>query len=132
MYDSYDTNQFGNRSAGPRNGGTSFAAPAWAALIAIADEARAADNESSLDGPTQTLPDLYQLSTNDYHDITQGNNGYAAGVGYDLATGLGTPVASRVVGDLWGQPPPTANNDSYSVDGQHQPDRLGRQRPTRQ
>ena len=23
--------------------------------------------------------------------------------GYDLATGLGTPVASRVVGDLWGQ-----------------------------
>ncbi len=96
-------------------GGTSFSAPAWAALIAIADEARAADNESSLDGPTQTLPDLYQLSKNDYHDITQGNNGYSAGVGYDLATGLGTPVASRVVGDLWGQPPPVAKNDSYTA-----------------
>ena len=96
-------------------GGTSFSAPAWAALIAIADEARAADKESSLDGPTQTLPDLYQLSKNDYHDITQGNNGYSAGVGYDFVTGLGTPVASRVVGDLWGQSPPVAKDDSYTV-----------------
>jgi subtilase family serine protease len=96
-------------------GGTSFSAPAWAALIAIADEARAADNESSLDGPTQTLPDLYKLPSNDYHDITQGNDGYPAGVGYDFVTGLGTPVASRVVGDLWGQSPPKANNDSYAV-----------------
>ncbi|MGO9469526.1 MAG: CARDB domain-containing protein, partial [Isosphaeraceae bacterium] len=96
-------------------GGTSFSAPAWAALIAIADEARAANNEGSLDGRTQTLPDLYQLSGNDFHDITQGSDGYSAGPGYDLATGLGTPIASRVVGDLWGQAPPVANDDSYSV-----------------
>ena len=116
MYDSYDTDpQTGQPIGWNPNGGTSFATPAWAALIAIVDEARAADNETSLDGPTQTLPDLYQLSPNDYHDITEGNNGYSAGVGYDLVTGLGTPVASRVVGDLWGQAPPVANDDSYSV-----------------
>ncbi len=98
-----------------QNGGTSFASPAWAALIAIADEARAASNEGSLNGATQTLPDLYRLSSNDYNDITQGSNGYSAGPGYDLATGLGTPIASRVVGDLWGQAPPVANDDSYSL-----------------
>ncbi len=61
------------------------------------------------------MPDLYKLPSNDYHDITQGSNGYSAGAGYDLATGLGTPIASRVVGDLWGQSPPKANNDSYTV-----------------
>jgi len=98
-----------------QNGGTSFSAPAWAALIAIADEARVVNGGSTLDGPTQTLPGLYQLPRNDYHDITQGNNGYPAGTGYDLATGLGTPIASRVVGDLWGQSPPAAMNDAYGV-----------------
>ncbi|HEV8063152.1 MAG TPA: CARDB domain-containing protein, partial [Gemmataceae bacterium] len=115
IYDSYDTNQFGQPIGWTAVGGTSFSTPAWAALIAIADEARAADNESSLDGPTQTLPKLYQLSTNDYHDITQGSDGYSAAAGYDLATGLGTPVASRIVGDLWGQAPPVANSASYTV-----------------
>jgi subtilase family serine protease len=115
MYDLYDSNQFGQPIGWTSVGGTSFSAPAWAALIAIADEARAADNEGSLDGPTQTLPFLYKLSGNDYHDITQGSDGLSAAPGYDLATGLGTPIASRVVGDLWGQAPPVAKNDSYSV-----------------
>jgi hypothetical protein len=96
-------------------GGTSFSAPAWAALIALADQARALAGEGSLDGPTQTLPLLYQLPDSDYHDITTGDNGYPAGPGYDLVTGLGTPIASRVVGDLWGQPAPVANDDSYSI-----------------
>jgi hypothetical protein len=27
----------------------------------------------------------------DFHDITQGNNGNAAGPGYDLVTGIGSP-----------------------------------------
>jgi hypothetical protein len=115
IYDSYDTNQFGNPIGWTGIGGTSFSAPAWAALIAIADEARAAENLGTLDGATQTLPMLYQLSSNDFHDITQGNDGYAAGPGYDLATGLGTPVASRVVGDLWGQAAPVAKSATFSV-----------------
>ena len=36
----------------------------------------------------------------DYHDITSGFNGYSAGSGYDLVSGLGTPVANQLVPDL--------------------------------
>ena len=75
-------------------GGTSIGVLQWAAVIAIADQARAAKGENTLDGPTQLLPALYQISQTDPHafdDITQGQNGYSAGPGYDLVTGLGTP-----------------------------------------
>jgi hypothetical protein len=84
-------------------GGTSIAAPQWAALIAIADQLRAAAGEASLDGPTQLLPALYQIDQADPHsfqDITQGYNGYYAGPGYDLVTGLGTPNVQYLIPDL--------------------------------
>jgi hypothetical protein len=32
-----------------------------------------------------------------YHDITMGSNGHAAGTGYDLATGLGSPQANNLI-----------------------------------
>ncbi len=82
-------------------GGTSAAAPQWAALVAIADQGLAIAGKGSLDGASQTLPDLYKLSSSDFHDVTTGSNGgYSAGVGFDLVTGLGTPIANRVVADL--------------------------------
>jgi hypothetical protein len=28
----------------------------------------------------------------DFHDIVAGNNGYPAGPGYDLVTGIGSPI----------------------------------------
>ncbi len=99
-------------------GGTSDAAPQWAALIAIANQGCTLDGQSSLTGPTQTLPMLYQMGTSTnsstyFHDITRGSNGtYSAGTGYDLATGLGTPIANEVVNYLVhgpsssGTPPP--------------------------
>jgi autotransporter-associated beta strand protein len=80
--------------------GTSVACPCWAGLIAIADQGRALNGLGSLDGPSQTLPALYQLPAGDFHDITTGNNGFAAGPGYDLVTGRGTPVANLLVPDL--------------------------------
>jgi hypothetical protein len=40
------------------------------------------------------------LPTSDFNDVTTGDNGYSAGEGYDLATGLGTPVANLLVTDL--------------------------------
>ena len=40
------------------------------------------------------------LPQSDYNVITSGNNGYAAGAGYNLVTGLGTPVANLLVPDL--------------------------------
>ena len=59
-------------------GGTSAAAPQWAALVALADQGRG--SAGSLDGASQTLPGLYQLAgnatsyTNDFYDITSGSN----------------------------------------------------------
>jgi hypothetical protein len=82
-------------------GGTSLSCPLWAGLIAIADQGRVADGEGTLDGPSQTLPMLYDLPSSDFHDITTGSNGtYSATTGYDLATGLGTPIANLLIPGL--------------------------------
>jgi hypothetical protein len=87
-------------------GGTSDAAPQWAALIAIADQGRALAGLGSLDSVSQTLPKLYSVSAADFHDITSGSSYgvpvYSAGAGYDLVTGRGTPVANKLVADLVG------------------------------
>jgi hypothetical protein len=84
-------------------GGTSLGAPSWAALIALADQGRASIGLTSLNGATQTLPRIYQLSSSDFHDVTSGNNSeYSAGVGYDLTTGRGSPVANLLIPDLAG------------------------------
>jgi hypothetical protein len=92
-------------------GGTSLASPMFAGLVAIADQGRSLQGEGTLDGPSQTLPALYNLSASDFHDVTSGGNGtYNAGPGYDLVTGLGTPIANLLVPALAGygtsQPPP--------------------------
>jgi uncharacterized repeat protein (TIGR03803 family) len=86
-------------------GGTSLATPMWAALIAIADQGRA-DNTPSL-GPLDmgTLhSDLYNAPPSYFHDVTTGNNGYAAVTGYDLASGRGSPMANLLVPYLAGYP----------------------------
>ena len=94
-------------------GGTSSAAPIWAAVIA----------EIAASGPTGTScsalpttaggadlgfvsPELYAVARSNYaesfNDVTVGNNdvfalggGYQAGPGYDLASGLGSPEVTR-------------------------------------
>ena len=48
-------------------GGTSAGSPQWAALIAIADQGRVLDGKTTLDGPSQTLPDLYALYRRSRH-----------------------------------------------------------------
>jgi hypothetical protein len=102
VYNSYD----GGSSPWYKEGGTSFAAPVWASLIAIADQGRAAIGLGTLDGATQTLPRLYELSKSDYHDITSGSTDgsivVSAGPGYDLTTGLGSPIANLLIPDLAG------------------------------
>lgn len=93
--DSYD---YGASTPWNQIGGTSFSAPAWAALIAIADQRRGISGLASLDGAKDTLPLLYAMPATNFHDITSGSNGgYSAGTGYDLVTGLGTPLAQLVV-----------------------------------
>jgi subtilase family serine protease len=85
-------------------GGTSAGAPQWAALVAIANQGRALAGKAPLDGPTETLPALYDAAVAShstfFHDVTGGSNGYAAGAGYDLSTGLGSPVANNLVSAL--------------------------------
>lgn len=82
--------------------GTSLAAPCWAGLIAVADQGRALSGLGSLTGSTQTLPMLYALPSYVFHDITTGFNGYNAGPGYDLVSGLGSPIANLVAAGLGG------------------------------
>ena len=81
--------------------GTSLAAPCWAGLIALADQMRVVADLPAWTGPTQTLPRLYSLPAADFHDITSGTTtgspNYTAAAGYDLVTGLGTPVANLLV-----------------------------------
>jgi subtilase family serine protease len=105
----YDSVNYAGYVGWQEVGGTSEGAPQWAALIAIADQGRAAAGTGSLDGSTQTLPDLYALynsSTtyaNNFNDITSGSSGIvSAAKGYDQVTGLGSPKANAVVQSLIG------------------------------
>jgi hypothetical protein len=83
--------------------GTSYGAPMWAGLIAIANQGRSLQlpGRGPLNALDPTLPMLYGLPSSDFHDIVSGGNGqYSARSGYDLVTGLGTPRADRIVRDL--------------------------------
>jgi kumamolisin len=79
-------------------GGTSLAAPLWASLIALADASATCSGKDI----GFANPILYQVAAADptaFNDVTVGNNDlsgkhkglYPATVGYDMATGLGTP-----------------------------------------
>ena len=102
-------------------GGTSLSAPLMAGLVAVSDQGRALDslkplNSNGVTGGTDIHTLLYSLAGNsssyaaDFHDITTGNPTGTAGpppnfspeVGYDLASGLGTPVANNLDFDLSG------------------------------
>ena len=90
-------------------GGTSASSPSFAGVIALLNQYVVTHGLQTQPGLGNINPDLYRLAqttTNIFHDITQGNNivpcaqgspdcvmgsyGFAAGPGYDLATGLGS------------------------------------------
>jgi subtilase family serine protease len=91
-------------------GGTSAGAPQWAGLVALANQGRAALGKSSLGtgltyGTNQVLYSLagggsYSNIRGDFLDVTSGGNGYPASAGWDRVTGLGSPVANKLVPDL--------------------------------
>jgi hypothetical protein len=101
IYDSYD---FGSAAPWAEFGGTSLASPMYAGLIAIADQGRAAASLARFSGGTDALPALYSAPAAGFHDITTGSNGTPATVGYDTATGLGTPVANKLLNAITGVP----------------------------
>jgi hypothetical protein len=106
VYDSYD---YGATTPWTSLIGTSLGAPAWSALVAIADQGRSILGQSALDGANQTIPELYSVYKQPtayaaaFHDITSGgNNLNNEGTGYSLVTGLGTPSAAGIASLLSG------------------------------
>jgi subtilase family serine protease len=83
-------------------GGTSFAAPMWAGYLALVNQQAAADGKPPLGFINPALYDIGLSSSydTDFHDITSGSNGYPATVGYDLATGWGSPNGSDLINGL--------------------------------
>lgn len=84
-------------------GGTSAGSPQWAALMGIVDQARMLYGQPIMNSAS-ALTGIYSLTSNEFHDVTTGNNGYSARAGYDLATGRGSPFAQRIVGSLVSAP----------------------------
>jgi hypothetical protein len=93
-------------------GGTSLSAPAWAGLLALVNQERAGTNVAPLNStnPTETQQALYSLPQADFHGIETGTNGYSAQSGYNLVTGLGTPVASLLIANLAAYQPGTIDS----------------------
>jgi subtilase family serine protease len=89
-------------------GGTSGAAPLWAALLALTDGSRACTGAPI----GYANPALYKAAGTsyaaDFNDVVSGNNDFtgtngghfAAAPGYDPVTGLGTPDAAGLAGAL--------------------------------
>ena len=73
-------------------GGTSAVAPLWAGLVAVANQQLGAQV-----GFIQ--PAIYAAkAAAAFNDITQGNNGaFSAGPGWDACTGLGSPIANKLI-----------------------------------
>ena len=84
-------------------GGTSVSSPVWAGLMGLVNARRIAAGKSTLGLLASRTTPL--LGTGNFRDITAGSNhGYAAGVGYDLVTGVGSPVMSTLLPTLLAQP----------------------------
>ena len=92
-------------------GGTSAAAPLWAAFAGLADQGCFTPGQGPGHLVGMANPALYQAAVGanpPFTDVTSGNNDYTgtaggeypAGPGYDMATGWGSPIATRLVADL--------------------------------
>ena len=101
-------------------GGTSCAAPLWAAFTALVNQSRAASGSSPLGFAN---PPIYSLAASgayasDFHDVAGGStNGYYPAVtGYDDATGWGSFNGASLLADLGGAAAPPPASPSYQID----------------
>jgi Pro-kumamolisin, activation domain/Subtilase family len=105
--------------------GTSIAAPTWAALTALINDSSSSCQSVPIGFLNPALYRLAQSTPSDFNDITVGNNDggvttfgdvYPATKGYDMATGLGTPVGANLAQSLCGEGPLwTPQVDSHVV-----------------
>ncbi len=93
-------------------GGTSAGSPQWAGIAALANQARASLSKAPLGDLNPRLYTIFHSASyaSDFHDITVGNDqlvgtpvGFAAGTGYDVASGIGSPNVANLVADLAAQ-----------------------------
>ncbi len=90
-------------------GGTSAGSPQWAGIIALANQARASLGKGPIGDLNPVLYGIYHSAryAADFHDITVGNDqlvgssvGFSAGTGYDVASGIGSPIVDQLIVDL--------------------------------
>src|SRR5881397_1277800 len=90
-------------------GGTSAGSPQWAGIAALANQARASLGKGPIGDLNPVLYSIYHSAryATDFHDITVGNDqlvgssvGFSAGTGYDLASGIGSPIVDQLIVDL--------------------------------
>ncbi len=90
-------------------GGTSAGSPQWAGIAALANQARASAGKGPIGDLNPTLYAIYHSArySTDFHDLTVGNDqlvgssvGFSAGAGYDVASGIGSPIVDQLVVDL--------------------------------
>jgi hypothetical protein len=106
-------------------GGTSGAAPFWAALTALVNQYLQSQGKQRVGWPNALFYQLFNVPQpyTAYHDIIAGENGaYSAETGYDMVTGIGSPDAWNLARDIiaysqrvetdafWG----TVNSQGYS------------------
>ena len=92
-----------NGTCGGGWGGTSFAAPRWAGYLALVNQQSVAHGHSTVGfiNPTIYSIGLGTSYSNNFHDITSGNNGtYSTTAGYDLVTGWGSPNGTNLINYL--------------------------------
>jgi subtilase family serine protease len=98
----YDTAGYLNQTGWFQLGGTSLATPVWAGLLAIADQQRVAQGAPDLSiGAGDGTSPTYRIAPAAYTDIISGRNGFCgvnctAGAGYDLVTGVGSPIGTGI------------------------------------
>ena len=103
-------------------GGTSFAAPMWAAYIALVNQQLAANSQSPIGFLNPTIYAMNESGGSltssyaaNFHDITSGKSGsFSAVKGYDLVTGWGSPN-SGLFAALTGVATPGFNLSATSV-----------------
>jgi len=81
----YDSTRYSGATGWWQVGGTSAGAPQWAAIQSLG---RSTSNSNFYQDANPASYSSY------FRDITSGSNGYAAVTGYDLVTGLGSPLTT--------------------------------------
>ncbi len=110
-------------------GGTSFATPIFAGMLALINQQQNSTGQGLINPALYTLASNASTYTSAFHDIEGGDNkcdtgestfcpngptGYAAGTGYDLATGLGSLDLNNLMA-AWGAPTSTGTTTTLAL-----------------